>query len=217
MMNTYTRLDIMLVAVMLYTLLLLCGARAADECVTNGTLSTTDLWHGYLFQHTFHANPSTFKYHISYPASQCCVNLLLYFDDQVNEINNTMTCEQREAILSPENNQIISLQLQNVFGGCETTNNTGVEMLTCTKEFSFQSIHPRTWHAALSRCNSNNDSLTIEYFFNVTNVVGACDSHTTNTTPMMNDQTTTSNAVRGPSYCTVMLIVCIMLLMVKSI
>ena len=227
-MSNHMRIDIKMATTMFYVLTLLYRAQlAANECITKETLSTTDLWHGYLFEHTLQASESTFSYQISYPASQCCVNLLLYFGDQIANITDNMTCEQREAILAPQNNQIISLQPQ--YPGCVIiTDDTGTDQYMCLGERSFLSASPRTWYAAISRCYSNNDTLTMEYFFNMTNVVGSCDGGTsTETTPPssstasktanLSNQTTISNVERGPVYSAVLLATCIILLMVQLI
>ena len=203
MCNTM-RLDIKMAITTFYILTLLYGAQSTlNECTINATLSTTDLWHGYLFETTFQEDESTFSYQISYPANQCCVNLLIYFWDQIANITDNMTCEQREAIMSSGNNQIISLQPQNRL--CVTTNETGTEQYMCVGKQTFRSARPRTWYGAISRCNSNNETLTIKFFFNITNVVGSCEFETT---------TQTSNVERGSVYSTVMLTACIILLTV---
>ena len=215
------RIDIKVVTIC-YTILLGYEVYAAtDVCITNGTLSTTDLWHGYLFEHTLHENHSILSYQISYPASQCCAKILLYHDDQIANITQNMNCEQREAILSPSNNQII--YLEHHYLGCEITV-TGIDQYMCIGERYFQSSKPRTWYAAVSRCDSNNDTLTMEYFFNMTNVVGSCDegistgappqtSNITNSTA--NYQTTsTSNVKSGPVYSSIMMITCALLLII---
>lgn len=90
--------------ILLLILTLLNGPINATDgnCAHRGIIYTSLDWYGYLLQKTFQQNVSRLEYEISYPASQCCAKLLIYYDDQIKELREDMTCEQRDDILGSE-------------------------------------------------------------------------------------------------------------------
>lgn len=74
---------------------------STNGCVHKGRVYTSLDWYGYLLQKTFQQNVSRIQYTIWYPASECCANLLVYYDDQIRNLTQNMTCKQRESALTP--------------------------------------------------------------------------------------------------------------------
>uniref|UniRef100_A0A3Q4MVC6 Transmembrane protein 145 n=1 Tax=Neolamprologus brichardi TaxID=32507 RepID=A0A3Q4MVC6_NEOBR len=100
-----------------------------------------------------------------YPKSRCCQNILLYFDDSSQwpavYKRPEKNCYQKEAVLRPENNQVINLTTRYTWSGCE------VRVLSCVGGRSFRSVRERWWYIALSKCGG--DGLQLEYEMKLTN------------------------------------------------
>lgn len=172
----YKRRGTQTLSTIFYLVLLFFPAHSAENvCVVKGRLFTHLDWYGYLLQKTFQQNISMIQYQISYPVSECCANLLIYYDDQMRDLSQDMTCKQREAILPGKNNQVIPLTNQNGTVGCKIWNESGSEpMYVCVGERTFRSSAPRTWYVAVSRCGASGP-LTMNYYFNITGYYGHCE------------------------------------------
>uniref|UniRef100_A0A8C6TD28 Transmembrane protein 145 n=1 Tax=Neogobius melanostomus TaxID=47308 RepID=A0A8C6TD28_9GOBI len=103
-----------------------------------------------------------------YPKSRCCQNILLYFDDTSQwpavYKRPEKNCYQKEAVLRPENNQVINLTTRYTWSGCMVRAD---EVLSCVGGRSFRSVRERWWYIALSKCGG--DGLQLEYEMNLTN------------------------------------------------
>uniref|UniRef100_A0A8B9J6C8 Transmembrane protein 145 n=1 Tax=Astyanax mexicanus TaxID=7994 RepID=A0A8B9J6C8_ASTMX len=93
-----------------------------------------------------------------YPKSRCCQNILLYFDESSQwpavYKRPEKDCYQKEAVLRPENNQVINLTTRYTWSGCVVRE--GDEILSCVGGRSFRSVRERWWYIALSKCGVNN-------------------------------------------------------------
>lgn len=147
---------------------------AAPQCVLKGRVYTERLWYGYLIDKAFHRDYAQIQYTISYPVKECCTNLLIYYDDQIKQLTQDMTCEEREKVLPNNNNQIIPLHTLQRTVGCRIWNETDEPYYVCVGERIFRSSGPRTWYFALSRCQARTP-LTINYAFNVSGYYGECE------------------------------------------
>lgn len=148
----------------------------SSPCVVKGQFSTHLQWYGYLLQKTLQKE-AKIEYQISYPERECCVNMLIYYDDQIKELKESMSCQERTAILPDSNNQIIALSTMNMTKGCERYSAaSGEPLIVCTGERTLKSSGPRTWYIAVSRCNSDSTKpLDMSYYFNVSNFFGVCE------------------------------------------
>lgn len=165
-------LQFVLFALIVYVLGL---ARAQQPpCIVKGRIFTRLPWYGYLIQKTFHRDMAKIQYQLWYPVSECCANLLIYYDDQLNSLNDNMSCIEREQILPPDNNQIIPLYTGNNSVGCKISNETGESYYVCIGERTFRSRGSRTWYFSVSRCASNKQ-FNLNYFFNITGFYGTCE------------------------------------------
>ena len=147
---------------------------ASPQCVRKGRVYTERLWYGYLIDKVFHRASAKIQYTISYPVKECCTNLLIYYDDQIKQLTQEMSCEERERVLPAHNNQIIPLHTLNHTKGCTVWNETDEPYYVCVGERIFRSSGPRTWYFALSRCQAKTP-LTVNYAFNVTGYYGDCE------------------------------------------
>uniref|UniRef100_A0A8B9H1L2 Transmembrane protein 145 n=1 Tax=Astyanax mexicanus TaxID=7994 RepID=A0A8B9H1L2_ASTMX len=90
-----------------------------------------------------------------YPKSRCCQNILLYFDESSQwpavYKRPEKDCYQKEAVLRPENNQVINLTTRYTWSGC-VVEGEGDEILSCVGGRSFRSVRERWWYIALSKC-----------------------------------------------------------------
>lgn len=148
-----------------------------QPCVVKGQFTTHLQWYGYLLQKTLHKE-AKIEYQITYPERECCVNMMIYYDDQIKELKETMNCQQRNAILPVKNNQVISLSTQNQTKGCERyrPSASAEPLIVCTGERTLRSSGPRTWYIAISRCNSDSSKpLDMSFYFNVSNYFGVCE------------------------------------------
>lgn len=145
----------------------------SSSCVAKGQLYTKLPWYGYLLQKTFQPNNAKIEYQISYPVREGSAHLLIYYDDQVRNLKDEMSCSERENILPAKNNQIIPL---NETGRCSVWTESDEPLYVCVGERVFNSSFPRTWYFAVSKCSMNgSQSLNMNYFFNVTGYYGACE------------------------------------------
>uniref|UniRef100_A0AAV2MAK1 Intimal thickness related receptor IRP domain-containing protein n=1 Tax=Knipowitschia caucasica TaxID=637954 RepID=A0AAV2MAK1_KNICA len=76
-------------------------------------------------------------------------------------------CYQKEAVLRPENNQVINLTTRYTWSGCMVEGDENEEVLSCVGGRSFRSVRERWWYIALSKCGG--DGLQLEYEMNLTN------------------------------------------------
>eukprot|EP00064_Thunnus_orientalis_P011637 superscaffoldBa00001697_g11668 len=106
-----------------------------------------------------------------YPKSRCCQNILLYFDDSSQwpavYKRPEKNCYQKEAVLRPENNQVINLTTRYTWSGCVVEGDGNEEVLSCVGGRSFRSVRERWWYIALSKCGG--DGLQLEYEMKLTN------------------------------------------------
>uniref|UniRef100_A0A6Q2YZ65 Intimal thickness related receptor IRP domain-containing protein n=1 Tax=Esox lucius TaxID=8010 RepID=A0A6Q2YZ65_ESOLU len=102
-----------------------------------------------------------------YIKSRCCQNILLYFDDSSQwpavYKRPDKDCYQKEAVLRPENNQVINLTTRYTWSGCVGDE----EVLSCVGGRSFRSVRERWWYIALSKCGG--EGLQLEYEMKLTN------------------------------------------------
>ncbi|CAL1539196.1 unnamed protein product, partial [Lymnaea stagnalis] len=143
-------------------------------CTVKGRVFTQRNWYGYLVHKAFHRDYAKIQYQITYPVKECCANLLIYYDDQVKQLRSSMTCEDRLAVLPPDNNQVIPLRASNDSSGCTLWNETGEAFYVCLGERIFRSSVPRTWFFAISRCDRSGP-LNLNYVFNITGYYGECE------------------------------------------
>ncbi|XP_045185217.1 uncharacterized protein LOC123543190 [Mercenaria mercenaria] len=162
--------------VVLFLALLTVPAESSNgNCILKGRIHTGLEWYGYLLRKTFQHNISRIQYTISYPLSECCANMLIYYDDQMRDLTQDMTCQEREKILPNVSNQVIPLNANNGTVGCSIWREEGKEsMVVCIGERTLKSSAPRTWYVAISRCGSTSQ-MTLNYQFNITGYYGRCE------------------------------------------
>lgn len=151
---------------------------SGSPCVVKGQINTHLLWYGYLLQKTLEKE-AKIEYQVSYPERECCVNMLIYYDDQIKELKESMSCLERKNVLPDKNNQVIPLSLQNHTIGCERYQPTpsSQPLIVCRGERTLRSSGPRTWYIGVSRCNGDaSRPLDMSYYFNVTNYFGVCEA-----------------------------------------
>uniref|UniRef100_A0A674D7R1 Transmembrane protein 145 n=1 Tax=Salmo trutta TaxID=8032 RepID=A0A674D7R1_SALTR len=106
-----------------------------------------------------------------YQKSRCCQNILLYFDDSSQwpavYKKPDKDCYQKEAVLRPENNQVINLTTRYTWSGCVVEGEGDEEVLSCVGGRSFRSVRERWWYIALSKCGG--EGLQLEYEMKLTN------------------------------------------------
>ena len=151
----------------------------SEDCKVQGKINTDQTWYGFIGIGRFKHNTSRFQYTFKFSSSSSPINVLLYFDDQIKALQYRDTCSGKEAILKPENNQIIHLTTNSIWSGCKagTDDNTG--MIICKGARILRSHRPRTWHIAVSSCNSPS-GINMEYNLTFVNHLdGNCDPNTT--------------------------------------
>lgn len=165
-----------LVLIVLFLALLTVPVNSSNgNCILKGRIYTGLEWYGYLLRKTFQHNISRIQYTVSYPLSECCANMLIYYDDQMRELKQDMTCKEREAILPSISNQVIPLNGNNGTVGCSVWTEQGKEpMVICIGERTLKSSAPRTWYIALSRCGTTSQ-MTLNYQFNISGYYGNCE------------------------------------------
>ncbi|XP_061180544.1 uncharacterized protein LOC133189153 [Saccostrea echinata] len=168
---------------MLCEILVLCAVfvmmTSAEQCVIKGQVNTRLPWYGYMLQKTFQGKDAKVEYQITYPEKECCANLLIYYDDQISQLTDSMSCQERVDVLPTHNYQVIPLSTRNATKGCILyPDSEGTNLYVCTGDRTFKSDGPRTWYFAISRCgaSSSQGMLNMNYYFNVTGYYGKCEA-----------------------------------------
>ncbi|XP_027714004.1 transmembrane protein 145 [Vombatus ursinus] len=135
-----------------------------------GNLSSKEDW-VFLTRFCFLSDYGRLDFRFRYPEAKCCENILLYFDDpsQWPAVYKAQDkdCLAKEAVIRPENNQVINLTTQYPWSGCQMVSEGGVRYLSCSSGRSFRSVRERWWYIALSKCGG--DGLQLEYEMVLTN------------------------------------------------
>ncbi|XP_064155257.1 transmembrane protein 145 isoform X4 [Anguilla rostrata] len=86
-----------------------------------GIVNTKEDW-VFLTRFCFLTDFGRLDFRFRYPKSRCCQNILLYFDDSSQwpavYKRPDKDCYQKEAVLRPENNQVINLTTRYTWSGC---------------------------------------------------------------------------------------------------
>ncbi|XP_072464013.1 transmembrane protein 145 isoform X3 [Notamacropus eugenii] len=135
-----------------------------------GNLSSKEDW-VFLTRFCFLSDYGRLDFRFRYPEAKCCENILLYFDDpsQWPAVYKAQDkdCLAKEAVIRPENNQVINLTTQYPWSGCQVVSEGGIGYLSCSSGRSFRSVRERWWYIALSKCGG--DGLQLEYEMVLTN------------------------------------------------
>ncbi len=147
-------------------------------CIYEGHLKTDKDWFGFLANITImHTGRLTFEF--NYPADKCCQNVLFYLKEQMAVLNSRMNCWQKEALLRPENDQVLRLTPRFTWSGCHMSHPNGISTYVCAGGRSFTSIgsnnKPTTWYIAISNCASLM-GLELYYKIQVIGHIGECKS-----------------------------------------
>ncbi|XP_070299884.1 transmembrane protein 145 [Salvelinus sp. IW2-2015] len=147
----------------------LCVARFWGKHIRHVVESTED-WL-FLTRFCFLTDFGRLDFRFRYQKSRCCQNILLYFDDSSQwpavYKKPDKDCYQKEAVLRPENNQVINLTTRYTWSGCVVEGEGDEEVLSCVGGRSFRSVRERWWYIALSKCGG--EGLQLEYEMKLTN------------------------------------------------
>lgn len=151
---------------------------SAMPCVYEGHLLTEKDWYGFLANITI-MTTGRMTFEFTYPADKCCQNVLFYLEDQVAILNARMNCWQKEALLRPEDDQILRLTPRFSWSGCHMTHSFGMSTYTCQGGRSFSSGYlgdkPVTWYLAVSNC-ATLMGLELRYKLEILGHIGECKS-----------------------------------------
>ncbi|KAL4657663.1 hormone-sensitive lipase-like [Arapaima gigas] len=99
----------------------LLSTSAVRAKYVRGTVNTKEDW-VFLTRFCFLTDLGRLEFRFRYPKSRCCQNILLYFDDNSQwpavYKRPDKDCYQKEAVLRPENNQVINLTTHYTWSGC---------------------------------------------------------------------------------------------------
>ncbi|XP_061803144.1 transmembrane protein 145 isoform X3 [Nerophis lumbriciformis] len=154
-------------------LLAMCAVLCVDTVLgkyVKGVVDTKEEW-VFLTRFCFLTDFGRLDFRFRYSKSRCCQNILLYFDDASQwpavYKRPEKNCYQKEAVLRPENNQVINLTTRYTWSGCVVEGDGDEEVLSCVGGRSFRSVRERWWYIALSKCGG--DGLQLEYEMKLTN------------------------------------------------
>uniref|UniRef100_A0AC35FBQ3 GPR180/TMEM145 transmembrane domain-containing protein n=1 Tax=Panagrolaimus sp. PS1159 TaxID=55785 RepID=A0AC35FBQ3_9BILA len=133
---------------------------------SRGILTSEKNW-VYLDRFCFVSQKGKFSYEFQYPASFAVESMYMYYDtaDQWKAAyNGSLTCQQRENILKPDNNQIIPLTPNAAFedgAKCIEITRFNNTWYWCKGERSFFSMRPRWWYIAIGNCDADKTKRTL--------------------------------------------------------
>ena len=145
-----------------------------EPCIIQGHLSVKKNWYGYLSWIVFDRIKGKFLYEFSYPESRCCINVLLYLEEQVDLLRAFMYCEQMQEFANKQTNQMIELTPDAPWAGCKNTS----DLIQCSGGRMLRSDINRKWYIAAANCNSPN-GLELDYKLHIYGYHGACPSSPT--------------------------------------
>ncbi|XP_032820594.2 transmembrane protein 145 isoform X1 [Petromyzon marinus] len=153
------------VALALHLLVLLFAPHASAKIV-RGSVRAPEDWL-FLTRFCFLTDYGKMEFLFRYPEALCCQNVLLYFDDPSQwpavYKQPSQSCQQKEQVLRPENNQVINLTTEYTWSGCEVVEG----MLECRGSRSFRSVRERWWYIVLSKCEGG--GLVVDFELTLTN------------------------------------------------
>ncbi|CAM9759608.1 unnamed protein product [Lampetra fluviatilis] len=153
-------------AVALALHLLLLFAPHASAKIVRGSVRAPEDWL-FLTRFCFLTDYGKMEFLFRYPEALCCQNVLLYFDDPSQwpavYKQPSQSCQQKEQVLRPENNQVINLTTEYTWSGCEVVEG----MLECRGSRSFRSVRERWWYIVLSKCEGG--GLVVDFELTLTN------------------------------------------------
>uniref|UniRef100_A0A7E4UQ99 GpcrRhopsn4 domain-containing protein n=1 Tax=Panagrellus redivivus TaxID=6233 RepID=A0A7E4UQ99_PANRE len=138
-----------------------------------GTIITHKNW-VFLDKFCFVSEAGNFQFELHYPKSYEIQNLYMYYDtpDQwFAAYNDSLQCAEKERIIDPLNNQIMSLSPLAHFSDpaqCVEYEKRNQTWYNCTGSRSFFSMRPRWWFMAIGNCDSLK-GLYLEYRLLMTN------------------------------------------------
>ncbi|KAL3886685.1 hypothetical protein ACJMK2_026664 [Sinanodonta woodiana] len=119
-----------------------------------GTLKSSNDWE-FLTRFCFLSEKGAMQFSFEYPTHYGPQNVLLYFDGPgqwQSVYRSSKSCKEKEAVLNPQNNQIISLSDEYGLSGCAIKAIDGVNHYSCTGGRTFRSSRERWWFVAVSKC-----------------------------------------------------------------
>ncbi|XP_064617706.1 transmembrane protein 145-like [Liolophura sinensis] len=138
-----------------------------------GSISSSSDWE-YITRFCFLSKEGGFKFYFEYPVEYGIQNILLYFDEptQWQAVYKTDTnCFQKEAVLRPENNQVLTLSPAYTWSGCKLVNSSATgwqNWYQCAGGRKFKSARERWWFFAVSHCGFK-EGLRLNYSLWMTN------------------------------------------------
>ncbi|KAK3596449.1 hypothetical protein CHS0354_015921 [Potamilus streckersoni] len=139
-----------------------------------GTLKTSNDWE-FLTRFCFLSEKGAMQFTFEYPTHYGPQNVLLYFDGPgqwQSVYRSSKTCKEKEAVLNPQNNQIIYLTEIYGLSGCAIKVVDGVSHYSCTGGRTFRSSRERWWFVAVSKCVTpvnNTAGMYLKYEVSMTN------------------------------------------------
>nr|XP_046911508.1 transmembrane protein 145-like [Dermatophagoides farinae] len=150
-----------------------------DARIIEGVIRTNEDWM-FIARFCFLSKEGVFEYNVTYPKSFAPQNLLLYFDAKSQwpaVYKQNKTCEQKQAVLIDDFNQVINLTeyrreyKATTASGCRVdryNNEMNETWYRCVQKRTFQSYRERWWYIALDNCGSRK-GLYLKYRITMTN------------------------------------------------
>ena len=133
-------------------------------CNFMGQVQTKEQWFGFLGNVTFLGDTDNrMRFTFSFLQEDCCPTVIQYLDSEVDQLNASMSCEEKESRPLPASNQHILLDRTEPWSSCHTHVQhlgEGVTATTynCSLSRSWRSAGPRTLYFAVSRCSPAADA-----------------------------------------------------------
>lgn len=144
-----------------------------------GFIKTERNWFGFLANATV-LDTSHLMFEFKFPAEKCCPNILFYTEEQISVISTRINCWQKEELLHPEVDQILSLTPSFPWSGCRLTRAAGVHTYVCKSGRSLTTSsngYPLALYVAVSNC-AVMYGLELTYSLKIHGRVLACPSTT---------------------------------------
>ncbi|XP_064122889.1 transmembrane protein 145-like isoform X2 [Macrobrachium nipponense] len=144
---------------------------ATEAKYIEGEVKTAEKW-AFITRFCFLSSDGTFTFDVEYDIDYATEKLLLYYDSPHQwpaVYKSEKTCEEREAVMKRENNQVINLTLYSMNSECEIIRSSGDKATyQCRGSRSFRSVRERWWFIAVSNCESTK-GLQLKYKITMTN------------------------------------------------
>ncbi|XP_057301607.1 transmembrane protein 145-like [Hydractinia symbiolongicarpus] len=141
----------------------------SSSLITEGSLKTSKENWKFLTRFCYHTSQGRVEYRFEYPASKCCQEVILYYDDQWPNVypQESMSCKEKQDVTDPRNSQVLTLKAPYKLKNSQCVFKDEASTISCSGNRTFSSVRVRWWYLVIANCRA--EDLEIKYYLSMTN------------------------------------------------